>query len=210
MKKLFVFLIAFIATYVVIAQGDIEKGKEKAVACIACHGIDGNSPVDAFPKIAGQNAKYSLKQLLDIKSQARTSPIMLGIISSLNNEDLENLSAYFESQTISKGSAKKDANIDLGRSIYKAGKKGEMVSCMSCHGPSGKGIPSAGFPSLYSQHAKYTIQQLKYFRQTSINLKKGTNELSRSNDYEGMMVDVAKTLTDEEIQAVAEYIAGLN
>ena len=107
--------------------------------------------------------------------------------------------------------AKKDANIALGQKIYRGGKKETGVTaCIACHGPQGKGIPAAGFPALSSQHAAYVSKQLKLFRQDSINAQTGVSNPSRTNDYEGMMINFTKSLTNAEIDAVSEYIAGLH
>ncbi len=91
------------ASLLISGQGmaaNIEAGKKKAAeVCAACHGPDGNSPAPAFPKIAGQHASYLEKTLNEYKSGARKDPIMAGMAAALSKEDIENLSAYFASQT---------------------------------------------------------------------------------------------------------------
>lgn len=80
--------------------GNIEAGKKKAAeVCAACHGADGNSPAPAFPKLAGQHASYLEKTLNEYKSGARKDPVMAGMAAALSKEDIENVSAYFASQS---------------------------------------------------------------------------------------------------------------
>jgi cytochrome c553 len=194
-----------------IAAGDAAQGQAKAATCIGCHGVNGNSVVPSFPKLASQSEAYLLKQLRDFKSGARVDAMMAGMVAPLTDTDMANLSAYYAAQTVTQGVAKKDANIALGEKIYRGGKKDTGVTaCIACHGPQGKGIPSAGFPALSSQHATYVAKQLKAFRQDSINAQTGDSQPSRTNDYEGMMINFTKSLTNAEIDAVSEYIAGLH
>ena len=207
---LFLSAFAFISTSS-IAAGDAAKGEAKAATCIACHGVGGNSVVPTFPKLAGQGESYLLKQLVDFKSGARKDPMMFGIVAALNEDDMANLAAYYSKQTLSPGAASKTANLELGRKIYVGGKKATGVTaCIACHGPTGTGIPSAGFPSLSSQHAMYISKQLKAFRQDSINTQTGDSKASRTNDGRGMMINFTKSLTNAEIEAVSQYIAGLH
>ena len=209
-------LLIFTTTLVLIsthtfAAGNAALGQVKAATCIGCHGVNGNSMVPSFPKLAGQSEGYLLKQLQDFKSGARVDGMMTGIVAPLEGADMANLAAYYAAQTVSQGVAKKGANIALGQKIYRGGKKEtSVIACIACHGPQGKGIPSAGFPALSSQHAVYTAKQLKAFRQDSINAQTGVNKPSRANDYEGMMINFTKSLTNVEIDAVSEYIAGLH
>lgn len=194
-----------------LAAGDVAQGRAKSLTCIACHGVNGNSVVLSFPKLAGQNEGYLLKQLQDFKSGVRVDAVMAAIVAPLSDSDMANLATYYSAQTITQGVAKKDANIALGQSIYRGGKKDTSVTaCIACHGPQGKGIPSAGFPVLASQHATYIVKQLKDFRQHSINAQTGESKPSRTNDFEGVMINFTKSLTNEEINAVAQYISGLH
>ncbi|SMN01971.1 Cytochrome c4 [uncultured Candidatus Thioglobus sp.] len=193
------------------AAGDVAKGKIKSVTCISCHGVGGNAIVPTFPKLAGQNEGYLLKQLKDFKSGKRVDAIMLGIVAVLTEADMENLSAYYAAQTLTKNAVNPAVSLELGKKIYRGGKKSTSVTaCIACHGPRGRGIPSAGFPALSSQHATYVAKQLRAFRQHSINIQTGVGEPSRTNDYEGMMINFTKSLTNEEIDAVAAYISSLH
>ena len=193
----------------IIAAGDTEAGQIKSVTCMGCHGLAGNSETALFPKLAGQGEVYLLKQLQNFKSGERNNAIMAGVASLLSEQDMMDIAAYYSIQTISENSAKGDAEtIELGRKIYIGGKMDtQTTACIACHGPKGLGIPTAGFPSLSAQHADYIVVQLKAFRQYSINEQTGSDDVSRTNE---MMVNVAKGLTTVEIEALAQYIAGLH
>lgn len=213
MNKLAFTLTAYIISMSssVFALGDVAKGQEKSAACIGCHGVGGNSVVPTFPKLAGQHESYLLKQLKDFKLTSRKDAIMMGLVMPLSDEDMANISAYYAAQKTTPSIANPDANIELGKQIYRGGKKSTgVMACIACHGPNAKGIPTAGFPRLASQHAAYTSKQLKLFRQDSLNTQTGANELSRTNDDRMMMINFTKNLTNEEIDAVSEYIASLN
>ena len=182
------------------AAGDAAAGESKAVVCVACHGVGGNSINPEWPKLSGQNARYLAKQILDLKAaKARTNPLMAPMIANLNGQDIEDIAAYYASRASSGGFAS-EARVELGEKLYRGGVSVRGVAaCMGCHGPAGRGNPLGGFPVLSGQHAKYVEIQLKAFRA-------GT----RSNDRNGMMQDAARFLTDEEIMAVSEYVAGLH
>ncbi len=180
------------------AAGDAAAGKEKSVTCMACHGPDGNSPNPIWPKLAGQHSSYIRKQLHDFKSGARKNDLMAPMVAPLNDQDVENLAAYFSSQTQNSGTAAKD-QVTLGEQLYRAGNASSGVAaCMACHGPDGVGNPSALFPRISGQHAAYLEQTLKDFRSAA-----------RANDANAMMQGVAAKMTDAEIAAVAQYIQGL-
>jgi len=193
----------------IIAAGDAEAGQAKSATCMGCHGLAGNSAIATFPKLAGQGEAYLFKQLQNFKSGERNNAIMAGVASLLSEQDMMDIAAYYSIQTITENSAKGDAEtIELGRKIYVGGKMDtQTTACIACHGPKGLGIPTAGFPALSAQHADYTAAQLKAFRQYSINEQTGSDDVSRTNE---MMVNVAKGLTTVEIEALAQYIAGLH
>ncbi|SMN16703.1 Cytochrome c4 [uncultured Candidatus Thioglobus sp.] len=194
-----------------IAAGDAAKGKVLSATCTACHGVNGNSMVPTFPKLSGQGESYLFKQLKDFKSGARKDGLMAGIVAGLSVDDMSNLSAHFSKQAMTQGVASKTANIALGERLYRGGDRTRgITACMACHGAKGAGIPSAGFPALASQHATYTSKQLKDFRQVSINLQIESTTTSRTNDNRKMMIAFTKSLTNTEIDALAQYIAGLH
>ena len=215
MKKtinIFVSILLLAVSATSLASGDAEAGQAKSATCMACHGLAGNSTIPNYPKLAGQGEGYILKQLQEFKSGVRDNAIMAGVVSLLSEQDMMDIAAYYSIQTISENSAKADEEtIELARKIYLGGKKDtQTTACVACHGPKGLGIPSAKFPALSAQHAEYIASQLKAFRQYSINEQTGSDDLARDNDYEGMMRNVAKGLTTNEIEALAEYIAGLH
>jgi cytochrome c553 len=184
----------------VLAAGNAETGKSKAMMCAGCHGADGNSLAPNFPKLAGQGEKYLLKQMHDIKAGRRNVVEMTGILTAVSDQDMEDIAAYFASQKVTIGAAKPNL-VKEGRRLYRAGNKEDKVAaCTACHGPTGAGVELAGFPQLKGQHAVYIATQLKNFRNGK-----------RKNDGESaMMRTVAAKLTDKEIEAVASYIEGLH
>jgi cytochrome c553 len=195
-------LLSLIIASPVMAAGDAEAGKTKAVVCAACHGVDGNSTVPMWPKIAGQHAQFTERQLNLMKSGARQVPEMMGIVAGLNEQDFADLAAYFATQVMSPGAAD-PAKVELGERIYRAGiAKREVPACMSCHGPAGEGNPLAGYPALAGQHATYTAKALTRYEDGQT-WGEG-DELSR------LMTEVADSLSAEEIDAVASYIEGLH
>jgi len=197
-KVLAVVAAASLAT-VVMAEGDAEAGKGKSAVCASCHGADGNSAAASFPKLAGQHADYTVKQLEDFKSAARESAMMAGQAAALSEQDMADLGAYFATQKMTIGSANEDT-LELGQKIYRGGiAETGAAACMACHGPTGAGMPFAGFPRLGGQYAGYIETQLLMFR-----------DGSRNNDSGEMMRSIAKRMTDAEITAVSQYIEGLN
>lgn len=189
------------------AAGDAEAGKNKSAVCGACHGADGNSMVPNFPKLAGQNERYTLKQLQDIKSGARVVPEMAGIVPGLSEQDMADLAAYYATQTAKAGSAD-PALVEMGQQVFRAGNADSGVTaCAGCHGATGEGMPEAGFPALAGQHAAYTEAQLKAFRAAGREDHEGKR---RENDGENkMMRATAARLSDNEIKALSSYINGL-
>ena len=187
-------------------DGDVNAGKEKSATCAACHGPDGNAPVNIYPKIAGQHADYIYKQLVEFKSgmtsggkEGRMDPVMSAMAMPLSEQDMKDLAAYFSSLNMSEGSTPKDV-VEVGAMLYKAGDAERGIpSCASCHGPRGNGSSLAKFPKVSFQHPEYIKSQLEKFRN-------GT----RHNDLNGMMGDIAKKLTDKDIEVLSKYLGGLH
>jgi cytochrome c553 len=181
------------------AAGNAVAGKDKAAACGACHGPDGNSTNPEWPKLAGQHERYLAKQLQEFKANKRVNATMNGMAAALSDADIEDISAYYSSQKVQLGIAAPEA-VQLGQKLYRGGNPSTGVAaCMSCHGPTGSGNPLATFPALSGQHAAYVVKALQDYRSGV-----------RQNDVNGMMRGVAERLTDKEIKAVAEYVAGLH
>jgi len=202
------------------AGGDVAAGQSKSGSCVACHGQTGNSSVPSFPKIAGQNERYLLKQLKNIqcgeltaeaqkasKCMARPIAQMTGLLANYDDQDLADIAAYFAAQEPAGGQANSDKELlAKGAEIYSAGIRSKGVAaCAACHSPTGKGNAPAGFPRLSGQHSDYTVAQLKAFRAGADGDHNG-----RVNDGESkMMRDNAYLMSDNEIDAVANYIQGL-
>jgi len=184
-------------------EGNADAGKTKSVACMACHGLDGNGPIPMYPKLAGQSASYIAKQLADFKlgmtsggKEGRADPIMGGMSMALSEQDMADLGAYFAAQTMAAGT---DTTNALGKKLYLGGDASRgITACVACHGVSGKGMDSAGFPVIGQQNAAYTKSQLEKFRSGA-----------RANDKAGMMRKIAMKLEDADIEALTEYIASL-
>lgn len=191
-------VMCLVASQGALAAGDPGAGKGKAAACAACHGADGNSSNPEWPKLAGQNAGYLSKQLREFKNGKRTNATMNGMAAGLSDQDMEDIAAYFEGETIKGGSAE-PKEVARGEKLYRGGDTRRGIpACMACHGPAGSGNPAAKFPAVAGQHAAYTASALKAFRAGE-----------RSNDPNEMMRRVAANMADRDIKAVAEYMAGL-
>jgi|KBSMisStandDraft_5_1062788.scaffolds.fasta_scaffold00659_1 cytochrome c553 len=179
---------------------DASQGQSIATkVCAACHAADGNSASPANPVLAGQHADYVAKQLADYKSNTeRKNPVMQAMAAPLSPQDMKNLGAYFETQKTKPRAGKDPALVKAGQQIYRGGIMAKSVApCASCHGPAGAGIP-AQFPHVAGQYAEYTSAQLQAFRAGD-----------RANDANRMMRTIAARLSDQEIKAVSEYMAGL-
>jgi cytochrome c553 len=186
------------------AKPDPAKGKNIASqVCAACHAADGNSVAAANPKLAGQVYDYLHKQLVNFKPQGgkkaeRDNAVMAGMTATLSAADMKDAAAYYASQKLIPATAKDKELAALGQKIYRGGNAASGVAaCAGCHGPTGMGMP-AQYPRISGQFAEYVELQLKAFRS-------GT----RANDPNGMMRGVVARMSDREIQAVAEYVAGL-
>ena len=180
-------------------EGNAQAGKAKAITCAACHGSDGNSIIDMYPKIAGQHADYIYTQLKAFKDGSRKDPIMAGMVMALSDQDLKDLSVYFAGNDMSKGSTPEEV-VAMGKKLYSSGDATRGIpACTACHGPRGTGMQLAGFPQISFQHATYTKLSLEKFRA-------GT----RNNDKNGMMRDIAAKLTDKDIEILSKYLGGLH
>jgi len=198
------------------AAGNPEAGQQKSAACMACHVADGNSPplpppTEQWPKLAGQLPEYLLKQLHDFKAGRRTNEQMSPQAQAVNDADMADIAAFFASQKIGPNEAGNKDLLAQGENIFLKGKgrPNPVPACIGCHGPSGAGnrdwakimskMPTVLAPAIGGQHASYIAKQLKSY-------KDGT----RSNDVAHVMRDIAQRLDDKDIDAVAEYLAGLS
>ena len=203
MKNYLVITMSLLASMVFAAaqaEGDLEAGKTKSSACVACHSVDGNSVNPEWPKLAGQHGGYLIQQLLYFSNGERDNAIMKGITANLTDQDREDLAAYFASQEVAYGTADPEL-VELGERIYRGGNSESGVApCMGCHGPNGAGNPPANYPALRGQHAKYVENQLHGFA-----------DGNRINENSITMMQItASRMTNKEIRAVASYIQGLH
>ena len=186
------------------AKPDLAKGQAIAnQVCAACHAADGNSPAPANPKIAGLSHEYLYKQLANFKPKAgkkaeRDNAVMAGMVANLSDDDMKSLAAHYAAQKLKPAKATNKDLAAQGQKLFRAGNPASgMAACAGCHGPNGAGIPTQ-YPRIAGQYAEYIDAQLKAFRSGA-----------RTNDPNGMMRNVAAKMSDKEIQAVAEYVAGL-
>ena len=209
---------SLLPTFIASAQaGDAVRGESLVGTCIACHNKDGNSQASSFPKIAGLGEKYLYKQLLDIKAGnagldgGRPVAQMQGLLQNSSDQDLEDMAAYFDQYKMAiSGSVKSQVQLNsgvkvdslkLGEKVFRAGNLETGVpACAGCHTPRGLGNALAGTPRLSGQWSEYIAAELLEYRNGN-----------RVNDGDSMIMrGVAKNMSDAEIQAVANYLAGLN
>jgi cytochrome c553 len=179
------------------AKPDLAAGEAKAAAvCSACHTADGSRGAPTYPILQGQHPQYLVKQLTEFKEGKRKNAVMNGMAAPLSTEDIRNVAAFYATKKAKDGFAKNKDTIALGEKIYRGGiAKKTVPACAACHGPNGSGIP-AQYPRLGGQHADYVKAQLTAFRQGE-----------RTNN--APMAAIAANLSDKEIDALSDYIAGL-
>ena len=189
-----------------VAAPKADIAKVATTICAACHAADGNSGIAMYPKLAAQHSAYIYRQTLDIKEGKRTNgsaAVMKPMVMNLSEQDILNVSAFYAKQQAKSGEANPKQNDPvLGGKIYRGGLVDKKVpACMSCHGPSGAGIPGGGteigaYPRLGGQHMSYVVDQMKAYKSGQ-----------RKN---AIMEDIAKRLTEEELNAVSNFIQGLH
>ncbi|MBI5927503.1 MAG: cytochrome c4 [Aquabacterium sp.] len=179
------------------AKPDLAAGEAKATTvCAACHAADGSRGMPTYPNLQGQHPEYLVKQLTEFKEGKRKNAIMNGMAAALTPEDMRNVSAFYATKAAKAGTAKNPALVAAGERIYRGGiAKKSVPACAGCHSPNGAGIP-AQYPRLAGQHGDYIKAQLVAFRQGE-----------RTNNAQ--MISIAANLSDKEIEALADYIAGL-
>ena len=201
---------AALPAFAAMPKGDPAAGQALAGACAACHGADGNSPSPAFPKIAGQHAKYTYKQLQAFKSGERNNALMAGIAAGLSDQDMANVSAYFAQQKQTGGAANPELAAE-GERLYRGGDSSKgLTSCAGCHGPSGKGNSFAGYPRIGGQYADYIRTQLRAYRAAGREDMTDDKRVTGGVGTEpGPMQMIAAKLSDKDIEALSSYIQGL-
>ena len=182
----------------VLAPAQADEARAKKIiggSCFLCHGAEGESASEVFPRLAGQNAEYIAKQLENFKSGKRKSSAMAPMVAELSPDDMAALGRFYGSRPPHKEAPKDAPLAAVGQYIYHQGNKFSGVpSCASCHGPEGAG--SNALPRLAGQHAAYLDNQLKQF-----------NKRERNNDN-AVMHTVVEKMTPLEMAAVSEYLSG--
>jgi cytochrome c553 len=174
-------------------------GPVTAAVCLPCHGVGGAATQAApnFPKLDGQQAAYLAKQLRDLKSGKRQNPVMAPILAALKKRQIPDLAKHFAAQPPPRGAVENPQLAAMGRTLYEEGNRASGVpGCVGCHLANGAG--SDHYPRLAGQQRGYIVQQL-------MNFKSG----ARRNDRAHVMRAVAGRLTEEEMKAVAEYLAAM-
>jgi cytochrome c553 len=165
-------------------------------ACVSCHGAGGNSTISVNPKLAGQHEAYLYKELVNFTTADRNQPVMTTYAKMLTDEEKHNIAAWLATQAQKPGAAKNKDTVELGKKIYRGGIAEKNVpACASCHGAAGAGIP-VQYPRIGGQHQDYTVAQLGLFK-------------SGGRKNSAQMTTIAKRMSDEEMKAVADYVAGL-
>jgi len=180
------------------AKPDLAKGGTiSASVCAACHTSDGSRGIPTNPILQGQHADYIVKQLAEFKSGKRDNAVMKPMASTLSDDDMRNVAAFYASKTAKPGKSKNPATVALGEKIWRGGIAEKAVpACAGCHGPAGAGVP-AQYARLGGQHAEYISNELTLFRSGK-----------RANSPQ--MTTIAARMSDAEIAAVSDYAEGLS
>lgn len=199
MRKI-AFVLLLCTSLITYAKGNPEAGSAKSVTCVQCHGPGGVSNTPEWPSLAGQHADYLEKQLQYFKQgKKRSNPLMTPIVAELNQQDMADLAAYYAQLPPPKGTTPKNF-LNRGEQLYRGGDFNKHITaCIACHGPRGLGNAQAGFPLLSGQQAIYTIQTLEDFKNNT-----------RQTDFNEIMRDISARMSKEDMEAVANYMAGLH
>ncbi len=199
------------------AAGNADAGKAKTLICQACHGPDGNSPHNpgwsnltfedllrqesrtrgslVWPKLAGQNPAYLVKQLNNFRSGQRVDPVMSDMVTGLSPADIDDIAVFYGAQTIRPGTAGADAQtLARGKQLFLEGKPAsKLPACATCHQVNGHGTPE--LPRIAGQHAVYLQKQLLAFK--------------RGKRHSENMEPLASQLADDEIKALSYYLTAM-
>jgi cytochrome c553 len=199
MKNVVLFLLLAGVSSFSVAAGSAQAGADKVAVCVACHGPDGNSSVlPEVPKLGARGEKYLTKQLRDIKTGIRPVALMTGLLNNMSDQDLADIAAFYNEQPLSEG-ATDAAKLELGQALYRAGNASLGVpACTACHGPEGMGMDDAAYPALSGQDEAYVNKTLRDFRAGN-----------RMNDNASMMRTIVARLNEDELSALASFVAGL-
>ncbi|PHR65783.1 c-type cytochrome [Pseudidiomarina marina] len=190
----------------VFAASDAQRGQQLAMQgdgsgapCLACHGANGEgNAAGAFPMLAGLDEGYLFRTMKAYQDGTRVNPVMSMNIDNFKEQDLLDLAAYFSQLSVPKPSAPSATTelLEAGEKLATLGNWDAYIPpCSSCHGPNNQGVDE-NFPRIAGQHASYIEQQLKAWQQGQ-----------RTSDPVQLMEAIAKRLSDEQIKAVAAYLA---
>jgi len=190
----------------VFAASDAQRGQQLAMQgdgsgapCLACHGANGEgNAAGAFPMLAGLNEGYLFRTMKAYQDGNRVNPVMSMNIDNFEDQDLRDLAAYFSSLSAPQptASSASDELINVGEKLATLGNWDAYIPpCSSCHGPNNQAV-NENFPRIAGQHASYIEQQLKAWQQGQ-----------RTSDPVQLMEAIAKRLSDDQIKAVAAYLA---
>ena len=190
--------------------GDAAKGASKAAMCIGCHGIVGYQAsfpeVYKVPMIAGQNAKYIASALTSYQKGDRKHPTMRGIATTLSEQDMADLGAFYEAQ--GKGAGGMPAPTALASPVPDA-LKDRMAVCVACHGPNFSSPIDAAYPRLAGQHADYLYAALKAYHTDGNPLVGRSNATMRGQVVQEVDGKKKLTFSSPELKQVAAYLAAL-
>ena len=187
-------------------DGKVAAGATKAAVCSACHGPNGNSVAPDWPRLAGQSAIYIAEQLHLFRSGVRSNPVMMPLVATLSDQDIDDLAVYYEAQTPD-GLEADPSYWKAGEALYLSGdREHDVPGCIACHGPVGRGNLAAGYPALRAQQSVYVIKQLNDY--ASGTRYTGPNPATASRNGV-MMFTIAKRLSPQQIRDVASYVQGM-
>jgi len=191
-----------------LAGGDAKAGASKSELCQGCHGVDGMSVNPECPNLAGQKPGYIFKQTIDFQKALRHNDTMSAMAALAGSpQDIKDISAYYASlpsmdgTKYMMGAPTDKKSIAKGKKIFLNGNpRTGLYGCVNCHGQNGKGKSASNqvFPVIGGQHKDYLVKQLKDFRSAD-----------RTNDPANMMMDIAKKLSDDEINALTDYLGSI-
>ncbi|MBM4182073.1 MAG: cytochrome c4 [Betaproteobacteria bacterium] len=189
--------LAILASPLVAQAGDASKAISLAGnLCASCHGEDGNSAIPNFPKLAGQQVVYLLRELKDYKSGKRQNEVMGPLVSGLADDDLANLAAFYASQKPAPGTVTEPSLLPVGKTLYlKGNAASDIPSCESCHEVDGSG--SGKFPRVAGQNVEYLLEQFRLYA------------AGKRNNGTRVMRTIAERMSEKETRAVSEYMASM-